>query len=308
MSGYSYGSGTHIYANDGNRSITFSGSGTDYYVYYQWDYQYGYSYPVYQYQTNAISGSISVAVLNVAPSIASRTLNGVNGDITVNEGEIVTMQMSSTDPGTDAHTFTIDGLAAGTGGTSGTRWSSIVERRYVQNGVYTPTFKVADDDTFTQVTRTVTVVNVAPTLATMSDRTVDRTINPTATFSASATDPGSNDVLTYTWDLDGDGQFDDGNATGLSGATAFATADYLTNGTYTLGVRVDDGDGGVDTQYMNLTVVPEPSGAVPFGLAALGLAARRRRRGTERGRSQGHRHHKARDRASGMGIGVSSAA
>ena len=119
----------------------------------------------------------------------------------------------------------------------------------------------------------ITVLNVAPTFtAAPGNSTVDWTVNPTFNFTAAASDPGVNDVLTYTWDLDGDGQFDD--FTGVSG-----TASYVTNGVLPLGVRVSDGDGGITTSSFNLTVVPEPGSlALLVAAPALTLLRRSRRR------------------------------
>jgi hypothetical protein len=66
-------------------------------------------------------------------------------------------------------------------------------------------------------------------------------VNISIQFHGSATDPGSADVLTFAWDLDNDGQYDD--ATGRDPQKTFTSV-----GTYTIGLRVTDDDGGSDTK------------------------------------------------------------
>ena len=225
----------------------------------------------------------NLVVTNVAPTIVSATQNGTNGSITVNEGSTVALQMQSTDPGTDAQTFTINGSSAGTGGTSGTRTSSIVNAAAADDGVLTNTFSVADDDTTTTTTQSVTVLNVAPTLFGLSVPGGTIGAGQTANFSVSASDPGVLDDLTFAWDLDGDGLFDDAITNEGSGGSATNMVTFTSPGapptSLGLGVRVFDGDGGQDTILFNV-IVPEPATVVMMGIGAigLGLIARRRRK------------------------------
>lgn len=99
--------------------------------------------------------SISVTVSNVAP-----TVNAGAGQ-TANEGDTVSFSGSFTDPGIlDTHTIAWD---FGDGSTdSGTLTPAHI---YADNGVYTVTLTVADDDgASTSDTLAVTVNNVAPTV------------------------------------------------------------------------------------------------------------------------------------------------
>jgi parallel beta helix pectate lyase-like protein/PKD domain-containing protein len=84
-------------------------------------------------------------------------------------------------------------------------------------------------------------------------------------------DPGS-DVLTYEWDLDGDGEYDD--ATGVR--PQFSAAGLDGSVVVTVGLRVSDDDGGIDTAGVDVNITrPEPIrlGAVDFAqLSAVSLA------------------------------------
>jgi hypothetical protein len=118
------------------------------------------------------------------------------------------------------------------------------------------------------------IANVAPTLTTTpTDMLIDLDIGKTTSFSAWATDPGFHDVLTYDWDLDGDGFYDDasGTSTGMVDFSGYSPGVYLAK------VRVSDDDSGTDIGTFNITVIPEPSVAW-ISLFAAGVLGWRRRR------------------------------
>jgi glucose/arabinose dehydrogenase len=72
-------------------------------------------------------------------------------------------------------------------------------------------------------------------------------------FDGSGSSDPDSDPLTFAWDLDGDGQFDDSNAVNPSFT-------YSTANTYVAALRVDDGNGGVDTDTVTITVTTSGGG------------------------------------------------
>lgn len=108
-------------------------------------------------------------------------------------------------------------------------------------------------------TAAVTVANVAPTTTAVTG-TGPIEAGHTATVSVSASDPaGALDPLQYEFDFDGDGTFEVGPQAGASASHLFNAA-----GSYTVGVRVTDGDGGSATGSVVVTVtnaVPVAAGS-----------------------------------------------
>jgi len=103
--------------------------------------------------------------------------------------------------------------------------------------------RVTDDDGLNDTdTASVTVNNVVPTVEAGLNRTVY--VNQTVSFSASFTDPGTNDVHTIFWDF-GDGN----NATD----TLTPTHNYTKAGVYTVTLNVTDDDGGVGLDTLEIT-------------------------------------------------------
>jgi len=89
----------------------------------------------------------------------------------------------------------------------------------------------------------VTVYNVAPTVVAGADQTVLE--NDMVSFNGTATDPGVEDVLTYSWNF-GDGTTASGDLN--------PTHTYGDDGVYTVTLTVSDGDGGVTSDSLMVTV------------------------------------------------------
>lgn len=117
-------------------------------------------------------------------------------------------------------------------------------------------------------TLSINVLNVAPTI---NELTSNSTVLAGSSFGFEgvATDPGVNDLLSYSWDLDNDGDYDD--ATGSSGLHSFSE-----EGLYSVGLRVSDGDGGFDYDSFEVSVIPEPGVMAMMGVFAVGLWGCRR--------------------------------
>ena len=204
----------------------------------------------YTAQAQDASGNFSNSITrtliieNVAP-----TLTGLNLPATILEGQSASADLFATDPGADAISFFLNGQNIGTDGrTSGTRSASTNLGTFTDEGTFAYTAQAVDKDgTRSQtLTRQLTVLNVAPTITNL---TPNLTINEGSwfDFAADATAPGVNDILSFNWDMDGDGIFDD--FMGQSGQWSFAD-----DGLNPIALQVADGDGGFDRQSFNVTV------------------------------------------------------
>jgi len=139
--------------------------------------------------------------------------------------------------------------------------------QYGDNGVFTVTLTVTDDDGgVTTVTTTVTVNNVAPIVDELPSITINE--GETASLSGHATDPGSDD-LTFKWTWEYRGPCDkttiylnsppnpdlfpspEVNPRDL---TDSASCQYGDNGVFTVTLTVTDDDGGVTVVTTTLTV------------------------------------------------------
>ena len=186
--------------------------------------------------TGADTAQITVG--NVGP-----TAEG-GGPCSGSEGSnIVLSAAGSTDPGNDivAYDWDLDNDAAydDASGVTAVFNSSV-------DGVYTVGLQVTDDDGESSTdTATVTLQNVAPTADAGGPYTTGEGVDVSLS-AAGSTDPG-HDIVSYEWDFDNDGQYDD--ATGVT-----ATFNSATAGSYTVGVKVTDDDGASSTDTSTVAV------------------------------------------------------
>ncbi|UCG70461.1 MAG: PKD domain-containing protein [Thermoplasmata archaeon] len=218
-----------------------------------------------------------VIVNNVAPSI-----DPLDSYIT-DENSPVTLEGHATDPGSDDLTFTWN-WGDGTSDTVTIYYNNglgpdpypspevnpmdvtdTVTHTYGDNGNFTVTLTVEDDDGGqTVVTTFVIVNNVAPTVEPGRFYEVDE--NTPVTLTATATDPGSDD-LTFTWEFDfgptiSTIHFNDGIGPDPYPSPEInpmsilesQTHTYGDNGVFNVTLTVEDDDGGITIETIEVTV------------------------------------------------------
>lgn len=193
-----------------------------------------------------------LTVLNVAPTLTSFDLS----QSVIYEGQSVSALLTATDPGADWETFFINGVSIGSDlQTSGTRSATTNLGPFYTPGTYTFTGYAQDKDLAVSnvITKTLSVLNVVPTITQITQNLVTK-VGELFNFAVSAFDPGKpSNQLTYEWDLNGDGLFND--FTGMSGQWSFAN-----ESTHPVRVRVSDGNSYAYGSFTVTTVpTPQPS-------------------------------------------------
>ena len=190
----------------------------------------------------ALTVDFSYTVHNRAPSV-TQTLTA--SELSVNEGDSITLSLSAADANSaDPLLLYLNGVA--TSFSVGTLAFS-EPWTFEDDGQYAFTAVVNDDeDSVSGGSVTVSVANLPPVIG---ELTAAMAVKAGETFalSGTATDPGVLDILTYSWDLDNDGDFSD--ATGPDISHSFAAA-----GVYTVTLKVADDDGAEVTQSTTITV------------------------------------------------------
>ena len=175
----------------------------------------------------------TVTCENAAPEVDA------GEDQTVDEGDALSVEPAFTDYVDDTHTATIN-WGDGTAETSFDPATSPLSdtHTYVDNGVYTVTVLVTDDNAaIGSDTLIVTVNNVVPVANANGPYEVQ--VEENIQLEGSATDVGTSDTFTYEWDFDYDGSF-------ITDSTdEDPTTSYSEEGTYTVALRVTDDDGGI---------------------------------------------------------------
>lgn len=188
------------------------------------------------------------------------------GPYVIDEGGTLALNASlSSDPDLDALTYTWDingddvfGDASGL--TPTVTWAQLNALGIVDNQVAANMVRVRVDDGQGNVTTSaavaLTINNLAPTIDSVFVPAIQE--GESLAVSAAASDPaGAADPLSYSWDINGDGVFDDANGDNATLTWAQLVALGIADGPATrqVTVRVNDGDGGsVDSIPVTLTV------------------------------------------------------
>jgi PKD repeat protein len=185
---------------------------------------------------------------NVAPT-ASFTFSPLDPRV----GSTVTFTSTSTDDGTlKKFEWDLDG-----NGTYEVVGSSTRQVTFNTGGFHTVGLRVTDNgglqDTFDQSI----YVDQRPSASFDITPATTAAVGDTVTFTSTSTDP-EGDPLTFAWDLDQDGLFDDG--TGDSAQKA-----YPTPGTYSVRLRVTDSHGASSTTTGQVRVVADVAPQAGFG-------------------------------------------
>jgi PKD repeat protein len=194
------------------------------------------------------------------------------GPYTGNEGQAITLQASGSDPGGGQVSFAWDLDGQPGFETPGQQ----VSYTWPDNGEFTVVLRVDNGrgGTTTDST-TVSVSNVNPTVDAGGPYTTQ--VDTPVTLAATGTDVPA-DPLSFAWDLNNDGVFDDGTGPEV-------TYSWSVTQTYTVAVQVRDGDGGVasDTATVNVnSLLPVAWWTIPYLLAlAKGRLGTRRRHGSK---------------------------
>jgi PKD repeat protein len=198
------------------------------------------------------SSSMSLSIANVSPLALGMT---VTSGSTFLEGSAIQVMGSATDPAgaNDPLAFGWVVKRLGDSGNYASGTGSSFTFAPDDNGTYTLTLTVNDDDGgVSTLTRSFVVNNVAPTATLSAPTPVNPVRGQSAAFVANFADPGGHENMMVAWDF-GDGSSvafhsaADGGA--MTPSHVFAAA-----GTYTVNVSFRDKDGGVATATQKVTV------------------------------------------------------
>jgi hypothetical protein len=222
------------------------------------------------------SETIQITVANAAPSI----LAAANVSATNEDGQ-VGVSGAISDPGVlDNHTVTIDWgdasadsvvpLAAGVSNVSVTHRFDDDNPTVTSSDAYSITMSITDKDGALggPAVQTITVNNVAPSIAGITGPSGPLALGSPATLVANFTDTGKLDTHTcsFSWDDGSSPTTTSGTVNESSGSgSCTATFTYAAPGVYTVTATVSDDDSGSSSALYEFIVVYDPSGSFVTG-------------------------------------------
>lgn len=196
---------------------------------------------------NFLAGSLSVQVLNVAPSVTN------TGDVSVNEGSTAANTGSWSDPGQDTVTLSAS-VGSVTQSADGT-WSWSLSTNDGPDQSQTVTITATDSDgAETATTFALTVNNVAPSVTGGTFTVEENRANGTVVGSVSASDPGVDTISFSITAGNTGGAFAINSSTGQITVANSATLDFETTSVFNLTVAATDSDNAVGTASMTINV------------------------------------------------------
>ncbi len=223
----------------------------------------------------ASASSFTVAVANAAPTLSNLALDAT----TITEGNLATVRGKVVDAGTlDSFLLAIDWGDGGAGTenidlsstaalpanvtfNAATRDFSVTHRYLADNASYAIALSVTDDAGASGTgALALTVLDAGPVAQIAGDAVLSE--GATGFYDASSSTSFPDAIVSYAWDLDADGEFDD--AVGATASRAF-----LADGAYDIAVRVTDADGSVSVATLPVTVTDAAPKAALSGTVLL---------------------------------------
>lgn len=193
-----------------------------------------------------------VVVQNAAPNLLQVITNSP-----ALEGSEVSILVVANDPGGDPITYAYDLDNDGVFDRTGVGLDRVTTS-FADDGLYRVRIRVSDDQgAFNERVQEISILNARPEIVAVTNTGPVLEGQPVI-IDVNARDPGA-DRLTYSFDLDNDGEFEDDI---LDQEDPFAEHVFRQQGEHVVGVRVRDDDGGIAIGSTRVVVINAPPQAV----------------------------------------------
>jgi subtilisin-like proprotein convertase family protein len=212
-------------------------------------------------------GPWKLAVSETDPTEIGRlnswTLRVAPADCTPRSVARLSLSATRIDPGGSVTPDASQSVSVAPGGITGYEWdlgkgagfsapslsATLPPETYPTHGVYTIRVRVSDANGVIGIASKQLIVSQVPS-ASITPPASDPKEGTSIVLNGSGSDPEGT-VVTYAWDTDNDGQYDD--ATGASPSIFFPLG---SSGPHTIGLRVTDGEGATNTAQTVVNVLP----------------------------------------------------